>query len=230
MVEGQHVISTRKLVEGDDEQRLLEELIDGAKPPVPPDPELDGLHYLLTTPFRYPPLLYGSRFGTRFERGIWYGSEGLTTAFAEVAFYRLLFLAGTEAAIEPLMVELSVFRAPLSSEWVIDLTQPPFEEDVATISSPTDYAASQELGREMRAAGAELARYRSARDVGGGACFAVFSARAFAAKRPSVPQPWLCVATRERVELSKKDYFQVRSLSFPREQFLVDGELPSPAT
>ena len=64
VVESQHLFSTRKLVDSDAEQALLEELIEEVKPPtgVPA-----GLHYLLFTPFRYPPLRHGSRFGTRAE-------------------------------------------------------------------------------------------------------------------------------------------------------------------
>ena len=95
VVESQYVVSTRKLVDSDEEQRLLEELIDGVKPPTPEGPEFRGLHYLLFTPFRHPPLRYGSRSGTTSERGIWYGSESRHTAFAEVAYYRLLFFEGT---------------------------------------------------------------------------------------------------------------------------------------
>ena len=34
---------------------------------------------------------------------------------------------------------------------------------------------------------------------------------------------------RERVEFSKRDYFARGSVSFPREQFLVEGILPAPA-
>ena len=71
-VEAQHLVSTRKLVDSADEQILLEELIDRAKPP---DRTGGTHHYLLSTPFRYPPLRHGSRFGSRHERGIWYGSE-----------------------------------------------------------------------------------------------------------------------------------------------------------
>src|SRR3954470_4873943 len=106
VVEAQHQVSTRKLVESDEEQRLLEELIDAAKPP---ERTRSRLHYLLFTPFRYPPLRHGSRFGTRHEPGIWYGSESLHTAFAEVAYYRLLFLEGTRARLEPLETTLTAF-------------------------------------------------------------------------------------------------------------------------
>jgi len=60
VVEAQHQVSTRKLVDTAAEQSLLEELIDGVKPP---DRTGGALHYLLATPFRYPPLRHGSRFG-----------------------------------------------------------------------------------------------------------------------------------------------------------------------
>jgi hypothetical protein len=60
VVESQHQVSTRKLVDTLEEQALLEELIDSAKPR---DTTNGRLHYLLSTPFRYPPLPYGSRFG-----------------------------------------------------------------------------------------------------------------------------------------------------------------------
>ena len=57
-VEAQHQVSTRKLVDTAAEQELLEELIETAKPP-----DITGgrVHYLLSTPFRYPPLRHGSR-------------------------------------------------------------------------------------------------------------------------------------------------------------------------
>ena len=96
VVESQVVNSTRKLLDSDAEQAVLEDLLDRhAKLPVPAG--FEDLHYLLYTPFRHPPLRNGSRFGTRQERGILYGSSDLPTAFAEVAYYRLLFLEGTTA-------------------------------------------------------------------------------------------------------------------------------------
>ncbi len=79
VVESQHQVSTRKLVDSAEEQVLLEEMIDRVKPP-----DITGgrLHYLLFTPFRYPPLKHGSRFGGRRERGIWYGSGDRRTALS----------------------------------------------------------------------------------------------------------------------------------------------------
>ena len=103
-VEAQHQVSTRKLVDTLEEQQLLEELIDASKPP---DATRGRLHYLLATPFRYPPLRHGSRFGTRQERGIWYGAETRRTLFAEVAYYRLIFLEGTRADLGAVVTQLT---------------------------------------------------------------------------------------------------------------------------
>jgi RES domain-containing protein len=225
-VESQHLFSTRKLVDSDLEHQLLEELIDAGKPPAE---GRRGLHFLLYTPFRYPPLRHGSRFGTRGERGIWYGSEEQRTVFAEAAYYKLLFLEGSAADLTPLMTEASAFRASFRTERGIDLLRPPFEAHAAGISSPTQYAASQELGREMREAGVEAIRYRSARDRAGGVNVALFSPRAFAGRRPSVPETWHCVATRDEVEFVKTDVFRRSSFVFPRSDFEVRGRLPSPA-
>lgn len=228
-VEAQHVVSTRKLVDSDADQRLLEELIEQSKPP--PGDDTRGLHFLLFTPFRYPPLPHGSRFGTRAERGIWYGAETLRTCFAEVAYYRLLFLEGTAAGIAPLLVELTAFRADVLTGRGVDLTAPPFDAHVERISSPTSYRDSQPLGRAMREDGVEVARYRSARDRQGGANLAVLSPAAFARESPRGFQTWIRVADAEAVELSERHHVERRraSFRFPRSDFEVDGTLPSPA-
>lgn len=65
VVENQEQIATTALVDDLQEQALLEEMLDDAKPRRRPGTE--GLHYLLATPFRYPPLRHGSRFGQRSE-------------------------------------------------------------------------------------------------------------------------------------------------------------------
>jgi len=148
-------------VDSDEEQALLEELIEDVKPPTGAPA---GLHYLLFTPFRYPPLRHGSRFGTRAEHGIWYGSRTQATAFAEKAYYLLLFLEGTAAELAPLETDVSIFQAAYETRKGVDLTRGAFARYGALISSPSDYAASQTLGREMRADGVEAFLYASARD------------------------------------------------------------------
>jgi hypothetical protein len=224
-VEAQHQVATRKLVDSDAEQAVLEDVLERYKPAL-----ADGgrLHYLLFTPFRYPPLPHGSRFGPRHEPGIWYGGESLRTVFAEVAYYRLLFLDGTTAELGPLATDLSAFTVRVRTGRGIDLTRPPFARWRRTLASRTSYTATQALGSAMRAAGVEAVRYESARDARGGVNVAVFAPRAFAG-RPRRIERWHCVATRERVELSKRDYFERAAHVFRRAEFLVQGRLPSPA-
>ena len=102
-----------------------------------------GLHYLLFTPFRYPPLRHGSRFGTRAELGIWYGSRARATAFAEKAYYLLLFLEGTSAELTPLETDVSIFQAAYETRRGVDLTRGPFARYGALISSPRPWAANR---------------------------------------------------------------------------------------
>lgn len=233
MVESQNVISTRKLVDTDAEQYLLEDLIEGVKPPLPTAAAGPGLHYLLTTPFRYPPLPHGSRFGRRHEPGLWYGSEQLRTVFAEVAYYRLVFLEGTAADTTPVRTEHTLFSAPFATDSGIDLIAPQFRDFAESISSPTDYSASQQLGTDLRDAGVLAFRYRSARDITAGANVALFTPEPFTVSAPIEPETWSVVATRDRIEISERSPMvprhDRRSTYFHRDEFLVDDVLPSPA-
>jgi hypothetical protein len=226
IVEAQHRISTRKLVDSDAEQRLLEELLETAKPLAADD---GRLHYLLSTPFRYPPLRHGSRFGTRWDRGIWYGSDAIHAAFAEVAYYRLLFLEGTEADLDGLETDLSAFRALVATKRALDLTRPWFDRWRGAIASKTSYAETQPFGGAMRDAAVEVCRYVSARDPDGTANLALLTPRVFTTRRPRALETWRSVASRDAVEFSKRDYFERRLFRFSRETFLVDGALPHPA-
>ncbi|MEO8621407.1 MAG: RES family NAD+ phosphorylase [bacterium] len=226
VVEAQHQVSTRKLVDSADEQALLEELIEGVKPP---DQTGGRLHYLLFTPFRYPPLRYGSRFGGRRERGIWYGSLFRPTAFAEVAYYRLLFLEGTRAALGTVSTQLSAFTVRMRSERGVDLVASPFDAYRKSIASPLEYTASQALGTAMRGAGVELFTFPSARDVEGGANIGAFSPAVFGSAKPHRFETWHCTATRERVEVTRGDYSTRETFVFLRDQFVVGGVLPAPA-
>ena len=88
---------------------------------------------------------------------------------------------------------------------------------------------AKSLGRAMREDGVHGFRYPSARDVKTGSNLALFTPRAFAAVKPSVPETWHSVATRERVEFTKKDVFEKRAFTYPRRDFEVDGQLPAPA-
>jgi hypothetical protein len=225
-VEAQHHVSTRKLVDSIEEQILLEELIERAKPPAVAN---DRLHYLLSTPFRYPPLRYGSRFAGRHERGLWYGSETRRTVFAEIAYYRFVFLEGTGADLGAVTTQLTAFTVRVRTTRGIDLVSPPFDVHRRAISSPARYAASQALGAAMRAAGVELFRYVSARDAEAGVNVGLFSPSVFGNAKPRALETWHCTATRDRVEVTKRDYFERATYAFERASFLIDGLLPAPA-
>lgn len=226
VVESQHQVSTRKLVDTLDEQALLEELIDAAKPR---DITNERLHYLLFTPFRYPPLPFGSRFGARRERGIWYGAETVATAMAEVAYYRLVFLEGTTASLERITVELTAFRVHARTANGVDLVVEPFALHRRAIASASQYRATQALGAAMRADGVEMCRFPSARDPDSGTCVAIFVPGVFGRSAPQGFQRWQCLASRDAVEMMRRDFTDRESLLFSRNVFLVNGRLPMPA-
>lgn len=229
VVEGQHVNSTRKLVDSDEEQSLLEALLDeGAKPPRPKGARFEGLHYLLYTPFRHPPLNGGTRFGSRHERGVFYAANEKRTALAEWAYYRLAFLEGSAADLGTTTAPVTTFKALFATKNGIDLTRMPFAEWRSRLASPCSYADSQPLGREMRSGGIEAVAFFSARQRDG-VNFALFEP-CFRKRAPQAPETWFCTFNRERVEFKSQSVFETAVESFVRAQFEVDGRLPVPAT
>ncbi len=167
IVEGQHFIATRKLVDNDDEQQILEDILDASKPPAPTHNARGALHYLLYTPFRYPPLKSGGRFHLRTEQSIFYGAEDLNTAMAEAAYGRFLFLHHTQAQFEPMQVPYTHFVVRVQSDAALKLHETPFHAYTPEISSPVSYRHSQALGARMRSLGTTLFVYPSARKPSG---------------------------------------------------------------
>ena len=232
-VEAQHRVSTMKLVDTLEEQKVLEDLLEGTKPRVP-----DGcrhLHYLFFTPFRY-----GGRYpdGSRFRRagvtpGVFYASEAAATAIAELAFHRLLFYADSPATPWPRDAgEYTVFSALYSSKHVLDLTRSPLDRDRAVWTHRTDYAACQALADAARAAGVDVLRYESARDprAAGGVNVALLDCAVFAARTPRARQTWrlyisasgvraLCDAPRQQLEFGRESFAEdprIASLDWDR--------------
>lgn len=225
VVESQHVIATRKLVDSDEEQALLEQLIDGVKPPVPQG--MKRLHYLLSTPFRHPPLRWGSRFGSVDERGIWYGARELATAFTEVAYYRFVFLEGTRAKLTPLSVDLSSFRVKIATARGIDLTAPPFSRFSKVLASKTETEATQRLGRAMRTAGVVAFTYRSARvNEERGTNVGLF-VPCFSPAKPFGLRTWTCTTSPSRVEIVERNLLakSPARFAFDRGRFETNGAL-----
>ena len=52
---------------------------------------------------------------------------------------------------------------------------------------------------------------------------------AFGAAQPRQFQTWHCTATRDRVEIVRRDFVEDVAFRFPRADFLVNGALPAPA-
>jgi RES domain len=191
LVEAQHHVSTLKLVDSLAEQSVLEDLIEKAKPPVPV--ECRGLHYLLSTPFRYDaPYPVGSRFRRAGRTaGVFYAAEAPETAVAEMAFYRLLFFADSPLTPWPVnSLEMTAFSAAVRTERALDLTQPPLSADSILWRDLVEYGPCQTFADRAREATAEILRYESVRDPEGRAAVAVLTCVAFAKPEPLERQTW----------------------------------------
>jgi RES domain len=216
VVEAQHLASTMRLVDSLEEQATLEGILEQSKPPLPQ--QALGLHYLLATPFRYRPHC-GSRFRGAFEAGVWYGAEALRTALAEKSYWRLRFLLDSPATPDLKPVPHTAFRALVRTSTALDLTAEPFLRQRGEWTSRTDYARTQELATNARAAGIVCIRYESVRDPQHAACAAILSPLAFGRGRPRAQETWFIAASRERVRCAR-DERDGASFEFSREQLL----------
>lgn len=225
LVESQEQVATTGYVDTLDEQAVLEELLEESKP-VYPDEVIDELHYLLKTPFRYPPLEWGSRFGRKHEPSLFYGGESLAATLAESAFYRFVFLLAMEG--EPpghrLNTEHTVFTVGYSAQKGIQLQHPPFDTYRAQLTHKQDYSASQQLGSDMRSAGVEAFQYLSARSTEPELCVALYTVNLFTSNQPETLEQWLCELTAELVTF--KAVASSRTYQYPLEMFEVDGVFP----
>jgi hypothetical protein len=196
MVEAQHAAATTKLVDSVEEQLLLEDLLESAKPPLPAAAR--GLHYLLATPFRYPPLPTGSRFRAAGEPGVFYAADRLPTACAELGYWRWRFLRDAPALPRIDAVAHTGFRAAIRA-LSIDLRKAPLSRDAKRWGDPDSYGATQELARRARQGQVEAIRYASVRDPAHGGCVALLTPAGFAAKSPrGAAQTWWLSVRQDR--------------------------------
>ena len=224
VVEAQHRAATMRLVDTLDEQAILEDLIEEVKPPLPP--ACAGLHYLMAAPFRYRPYPIGSRFRRAgLTAGVFYASEQVETALAELAFRRLLFLAESPAMRAPARaVEHTAFRIGGASERALDLTQPPLHRDRALWEDLSHYAPCQDLADGARAADVAALRYRSVRDPAGRANVALLDAAAFTAPSPRDYQTWAVLTRRDGVRAAR-EFPRRAMLAFTTADFAADPRL-----
>jgi hypothetical protein len=204
VVEGQSYIATRQLVDSNEEQEVLEQLLDSSKPPYPEVQGIDTLDYLLKTPFRYPPLPYGSRFGSQNEPGIFYASLELATALGEAAYYRFQFLLDSEAQLRPSVMQHTSFVVMVNSRAGLDLTQGIWKKVRNKISNPADHLFSQEIGTKARDNGIEVILYHSAR-VKNGHNVAVLVLEALVGKKISHRQHWNAYVDESTITFSRNE-------------------------
>ncbi len=227
-VEGQHTAPTMDLVDSNAEQDVLENILDNNKPPVPIDCIGLELHYLLFTPFRYPPLKHGSRFGDTTEPSLWYGSLDEKTALAETAYYRMRFFDDSDGDMHISSGTLCTFSVDLHSSACIDLTVKAFDDYQDEIRNPLSYSFTHAIGKEMRKIKAEMFLFFSARCIGTN--FALFSPCCFENKVPTRTNHWSISFGKSRVILERKNGLNSRDcLTYRKSNFEINGVLPEPS-
>ncbi|MEO1078380.1 MAG: RES family NAD+ phosphorylase [Pseudomonadota bacterium] len=194
---------------------MLERMLERNKPGT-----LSGrIHYLLGTPFRYPPLDYGSRFGTAHDRWIFYGSLDSETCLRECGYYRFKLLFDmAEPPPKPLGCEHTMFTVELAADRSVDLCAPTYAAVSNDLVSLESYALTHRVGRQARDANAQMLVFQSARSTGKNV--AVFDEDVFAGE-PMNQRLWISQVHSDRVMFrGKQGFFQ-----FPVEDYqTANGE------
>jgi hypothetical protein len=205
------------------DQARLEALLDATKPALPRG--CGHLHYLLFTPFRYPPSRRGSRWrAPHATHGAFYAAEAVETAAIETAFHRVLVLAESPSVPLPQVpTERRGFAARVKTEALLDLTQPPFDADAARWTDRQDYGPTQSLATAAVAEGIAALRSTSARDPQRRANLTLLDCAAFAAPEPMALQSWW-IFVRARVVQAWCEAPRIR-LEIPLAHFAADPRI-----
>lgn len=225
MVETQEYAATTSLVDDLEEQAILEQLLDEYKPDYSEGTQ--DLHYLISTPFRYPPLKYGSRFGTVLQPSFFYASENVLTCLSEAAFYRFYLIDGTDMPFPNVIQSLhSLFFVRVSTQSALDLTQIQDAGIQQQLTDPSSYALTQQVGTFAREQGSQLLRYFSARSQSKSINVAIDNHQVIQSKSPEDKVEYICQLDPKSgiLRFSQPRTFPV---TFYLTQFLVDGQLPT---
>ncbi|MEQ1662021.1 MAG: RES family NAD+ phosphorylase [Thiobacillus sp.] len=192
-VEAQHKVSTMRLVGNVlDDQLLLEAILEQSKPPLPPPAQ--GLHWLLFTPFRYPPHAGGSRFRAPGDPGVFYAAHQRRTACAESGYWRWRFVQASAGLSSLESHPMSLFLSRVRAQ-AVDLRQPSFKARRKDWTHANDYSVTQRLARDARAQGAQVILYESVRDPERGGCAAVLTPDAFVPGQEPDTETWFLAVT-----------------------------------
>ncbi len=218
---------TRPLVDTLAEHDLLESILDESKPPYHPDSA--HLDYLLKTPFRYPPLRHGSRFGGVHEAGIFYGAETLKAIQYEIAFYRFSFYFDMETPPSSIQTEHILFRCHYSSDRALNLAAIEDDHLQQLARDPLHYQPTQAIGTWARTLELQSIRYLSARTPDHQCNVAVLDPKALKPKREHLFNFTVFVqADRLSLTAGREGDGEFDRDIFP-EELLVNGVYPRPA-
>ena len=226
LVEQQGAQATRRTTDSLDEQAWLEDFLEASKPDLPSAEECSVRHRLLLTPFRYRKR-HGSRFATRWERGMFYGSRSRFGCLLEGAYYELVFQNGPEIPFPRSSAMRKVlFHVEVRTSRGLKLQNHGGRALQARLRDPIDSRFCQGIGRQMREAGIEAFEYHSARSVEDVIQLGAISCCVF------IGTPFDQVEVQleaNELEVSIRCLDDNTVHHFRREQFEVNGELPQPA-
>jgi len=221
IVETQEYAATTALVDNHQQQDILEQMLDGVKPDYRADTQ--QLHYLISTPFRYPPLKHGSRFGDTTVPSYFYASEQLDTALAEFAFYRFAFLDDMDQPYpKAVSSEHMSFCVETRSNKMADLLNVQSNDINQQLTSPIQYQFCQTIGRALIEQGALVLRYRSAR-YKEGINVAIAAPSEIYSNTPQQNISWICLSSATEISINAQ---RQQPRFFHIDQFVVDGKLP----
>ena len=228
VVETQEYAATSSLVDTMEEQSLLESLLDNVKPPYRKGTETR--HYLISSPFRYPPLQHGSRFGTILMPSYFYASETTQTALAECAFYRFVFLNDlVEPYTQSIKSEHQSFAVQVDTSQCADLTRVYSPDIVLALTSPNSYTFTQTMGDYLvNQKDVEIIRYTSARTPfndtqSSSVNVAIASPSVIISDQPTQSVLWSCSSSSATVSFNARGFAPIL---FQKSDFLVKGVLP----
>lgn len=202
IVESDLHIATVKITESLEDQMRLEELLDTIKPKATNQTK----HYLLTTPFRYPPLKHGSRYGSRAMKSFFYGSLKPETCLVECAYYRFLFLDDLTLPFdEPLNNNFLLFSCSVASLKGLDLTTAHYQGLKARLINRNDYTLTQKIGQwAVIEHDFNLIKFPSARHQNG-INFAIAEIKCIKSRKPKIHSRLACVSTPKQIIFQFQD-------------------------
>jgi hypothetical protein len=126
---------------------------------------------------------------------------------------------------ERVISQFTVFEATYRTDQGMDLSQRPFRKHEAALRDRANYGPCQALGTVLREREIQAITYLSARTADDRLNVALFSPLALRSRKHRNPAHGICETRSTEVSFRLGNDL----ISFPREQFLVDGKLPVPA-